>query len=140
MSTSKIIEVVAVMPKYNPFFEKAGMTRVDTEDNDMRYQRNIKRLDELGFNTDMVHSITYCESHYNTLSSEHKELFKNVMIDMVKRYNGVKGGNLKIDNLEFTDTKFRQNFSKLFKSDLLYLYRINENYTEKKINTLSAFF
>jgi hypothetical protein len=45
----KYVETMAVMAKYNPFFEKAGMTRILFEsDPTMEYKRQIEELETLG--------------------------------------------------------------------------------------------
>lgn len=53
-------EVIAVMAKYNPVFEKAGMVRVD--DSVIKPPTGIKReLKTQGFSFDKWHSKEYCE-------------------------------------------------------------------------------
>lgn len=43
------IEAVAVMAKYNPFFEKAGMEKIAESHGDKTVREAVKRLEELGF-------------------------------------------------------------------------------------------
>ncbi|KYH39677.1 MAG: Sigma 54 interacting domain protein [Candidatus Bathyarchaeota archaeon B26-2] len=43
------VEAVAVMARYNPFFEKAGMVKVAESSGDVTVRRAVERLGELGF-------------------------------------------------------------------------------------------
>jgi uncharacterized protein len=51
----KYIETLAVMARYNPFFEKAGMTRVDLPENDS-FKSDLARLEALGFRRELLGS------------------------------------------------------------------------------------
>jgi GNAT superfamily N-acetyltransferase len=48
------VEAVAVMAKYNPFFEKAGMQKIAESEPNSRVLRAIEQLQELGFNPSML--------------------------------------------------------------------------------------
>ena len=41
---AKVVEVLAVMAKYNPFFEKAGMLRVDYRRDEISEEKKIRRF------------------------------------------------------------------------------------------------
>jgi len=53
------VETVAVMARYNPFFEKAGMTRVAESSPDPRIVSAIQELKPLGFNLIFLSSENY---------------------------------------------------------------------------------
>ncbi|MGB9660221.1 MAG: hypothetical protein ACPLY9_06910 [Nitrososphaerales archaeon] len=52
------VETIAIMAKYNPFFEKAGMIRINVPETerDRSYRKNLERLENLGFNLDLLSS------------------------------------------------------------------------------------
>jgi ABC-type lipoprotein export system ATPase subunit/GNAT superfamily N-acetyltransferase len=52
---TKYVETLAVMAKYNPFFQKAGMTRVDVP-RDPAYSKAIERMESLGFQRELFGS------------------------------------------------------------------------------------
>jgi hypothetical protein len=51
------VEALAVMAKYNPFFEKAGMQKVAESKPSVSLLRAIGQLRELGFNPSMLGSV-----------------------------------------------------------------------------------
>jgi hypothetical protein len=51
----KYVETLAVMAKYNPFFEKAGMSRVDLPENES-FRNELARLEALGFRRELLGS------------------------------------------------------------------------------------
>jgi len=53
------VESIAVMAKYNPFFEHAGMRKVAESTPDRRMLKTIAKLEQLGFNPVFLSSQTY---------------------------------------------------------------------------------
>jgi ABC-type lipoprotein export system ATPase subunit len=53
------VEAVAVMARYNPFFEKAGMTKIAESKPDLKTSRAIEKLKILGFNPLFLSSEKY---------------------------------------------------------------------------------
>jgi len=56
LTGKKYVETLAVMAKYNPFFEKAGMKRVDYQPTDQQYQKALAKLEAMGFNLELLAS------------------------------------------------------------------------------------
>jgi hypothetical protein len=52
-------ETIAVMAKYNPFFERAGMTKVCVKESDPDVHRFITYMDAIGFNIQYMSSGAY---------------------------------------------------------------------------------
>jgi len=72
---AKVIEVLAVMAKYNPFFEKAGMLRLDYRRDESSIERRMKRfLETRNFDFHLVRSKTYCRHFFNELNSQDKRV------------------------------------------------------------------
>jgi ABC-type ATPase with predicted acetyltransferase domain len=55
LTGKKYVETLAVMARYNPFFEKAGMRRVEYQA-DPEYAKALQRLEALGFNIELLGS------------------------------------------------------------------------------------
>jgi len=53
------VEAIAVMAKYNPFFEKAGMKRIEVHKPSQKIVEMANKLLELGFNLDRMSSKSY---------------------------------------------------------------------------------
>lgn len=53
----KYIETLAVMARYNPFFEHAGMRRIEYErEFDRKQKKLLELLENMGYNVDLIHS------------------------------------------------------------------------------------
>ena len=71
---AKVIEALAVMARYNPFFEKAGMVRLEyTIDRHSKEKEVRSFLDVQGFDFDFIKSKTYCDDFFTKLSDEDKK-------------------------------------------------------------------
>lgn len=68
--------MVAVMAKYNPFAEKAGMTRVIFQTPGKEALKISQCLEELGFNPKLYGSQAYVLNRLGTLTHKHFELMK----------------------------------------------------------------
>jgi ABC-type transport system involved in cytochrome c biogenesis ATPase subunit/GNAT superfamily N-acetyltransferase len=55
------VETVAVMAKYNPFFEKAGMRRIAESTLSKHVSNALSQLEQLGFDTSLMASTSYNE-------------------------------------------------------------------------------
>ncbi|MEM3579402.1 MAG: hypothetical protein QW468_04725 [Candidatus Bathyarchaeia archaeon] len=53
------VETLAVMAKYNPFFEKAGVQKIAESKPNKNILEAIEKLNALGFNPTMLGSVTY---------------------------------------------------------------------------------
>jgi ABC-type ATPase with predicted acetyltransferase domain len=87
LSQCEYVETIAVMANYNPFFEKAGMTRVDTED-DLKRLEKIKELEAFGFQINLISSKKYIDKHFKTLSTVDQEKVKAIVAKILNRYKG----------------------------------------------------
>ena len=140
ISTCKYIETIAVMAKYNPFFEKAGMKRIFVDKEDEFYDSLIKRLENIGFRIEMLKSSKYVNQIYQTLDSEKKKEFFEVYEKLFKRYCGISGGGGRFQTCkEMFDRKDLSLVKNLIESDIQYLVYDN---TERfnKLNTQKTLF
>ena len=111
---AKVIEVLAVMAKYNPFFEKAGMLRLDYKRDESSIEKRMRRLLEArNFEFDFARSKTYCRNFFAKLSREDKK----TLLDYLS---------------EFADQPFIKIrrvtpdlLTKAFSSDSIYLHWVN---------------
>lgn len=137
MTDIQYIETVAVMANYNPFFEKAGMTRIDTEQDKKRAKR-VAELEKYGLNVALLSSKRYFLSVFNTLSAEQKSEVEDIIIEIVDKYKGASSKLFtKIKSLgEEWKVKMKEQqlyleyLSDLSRANIVYL--IKENKDEKK--------
>lgn len=110
----KVVEVLAVMARYNPFFEKAGMAKVDYEQDEDSSEKRIRQfLESLGFDFNFVRSKTYCRNFFVQLTPENKQLLIEYLTDFA-RQPFIKTKKITPDLL-----------TKTFKSEATYLHWIN---------------
>jgi len=73
LAGAKLVETVAAMAKYNPFFERAGMRLLGIL-NINKDQLELKiRIKELGGNPDLMYSSREAKRFYSTLTPEQKQ-------------------------------------------------------------------
>jgi ABC-type transport system involved in cytochrome c biogenesis ATPase subunit/N-acetylglutamate synthase-like GNAT family acetyltransferase len=72
---AKVVEVLAVMAKYNPFFERAGMVRVDCKRDGTSVEKKIREfLETHHFNFSFGQSKTHCNQFFNELNNHDKQI------------------------------------------------------------------
>jgi ABC-type transport system involved in cytochrome c biogenesis ATPase subunit/GNAT superfamily N-acetyltransferase len=110
----KVVEVLAAMAKYNPFFEKAGMARVDYCRDEISLEKEIKQfLDARGFDSKLAKSSAYCDQFYRQLEDEDKKTLLNHLSEFA-RQPFIK-----------TEKVTPSLLSRVFSSEAVYLYWIN---------------
>ena len=79
-------EVLAVMTKYNPFFEKAGMLRVDYTRDEMSLEKKVRRfLEACEFDFDLVRSKTYCRDFFSQLDEQNKKVLLGYLSEFARQ-------------------------------------------------------
>ena len=70
LANAKVVEVLAVMAKYNPFFERAGMVKVDYKRDETAIDKKINSfLKEHNFESQFAKSKTYCQTYFTQLNA-----------------------------------------------------------------------
>ena len=76
------VEAVAVMAKYNPFFEKAGMKKITTQTCDSAIAEAINQLKRLGFNPSMLASENLNRKKLQKLTLNQKTQLKTILLSI----------------------------------------------------------
>jgi len=74
------VELIAVMARYNPFAEKAGMKRIAEQAPPKEAVRIVGLLHELGFNEQLLGSEKYVLEKLQSLSSQDVERIKQALV------------------------------------------------------------
>jgi len=113
---AKVIEVLAVMAKYNPFFEKAGMLKMEYRRDENVADKKIRAfLSECSFDLRLAKSKAYCHSFFSRLNERNRKLLLEYLREFVQQ-PFVKIKTVSPDLL-----------SKVFSSEGVYLYWINNS-------------
>jgi hypothetical protein len=75
------VEMVAVVAKYNPFAEKAGLTKVAEQQPLKGVKKLAEALSEFGFNLSLLASERYVSEKLNCLDSAEISKLKNVFVE-----------------------------------------------------------
>jgi len=83
LASSKYVEAIAVMAKYNPFFERAGMLKVNCEEPDWkeRMRKFLNSLERYGLSSALMSSIEY---NMSVLKNLRKEDYENLVDEILK--------------------------------------------------------
>jgi tRNA(Met) C34 N-acetyltransferase TmcA len=81
------VETVAVMARYNPFFEKAGMRKIAESKPSPHVTSALERLGKLGFDVALLAGVQYCE---RKVSEVGREAVSVVLEALSKRDAGVR--------------------------------------------------
>lgn len=74
----KVVEALAVMANYNPFFEKAGMMKVEYCKDETLLERKTRYfLTRHSFEFNFLRSGNYCREFFNRLNEENKKELLN---------------------------------------------------------------
>lgn len=115
---AKVVEVLAIMAKYNPFFEKAGMLRVDYRRDEPAVDSKIRKfLEERSFDFKFAKSRACCRSFFNKLTDVDKGVLLGYLSEFAQQ-PFVKVKSVTPDLL-----------SKIFSSEGVYLYWIKQPQT-----------
>jgi hypothetical protein len=111
---AKVVEVLAVMAKYNPFFEDACMLRVDYRRDETSVEGRIRKLlESRGFDFTRGKSKAYCNGFFNGLADRDRKTLIEGLSDFAHQ-PFVKMETVTPDLL-----------TKVFSSDGVYLYWVN---------------
>ena len=82
LAGTPFVEAVAVMARYNPFFEKAGMQRVTESKPNKHLSVALERLEKLGFNPTLLSNTVYTQK---TLAKVGKENVLEVLCELSRK-------------------------------------------------------
>jgi len=83
----KIVETIAVMAKFNPFFEKAGMKRIiiDRKKLTKKYEKFLSLLREFNFDLELVTSVRYNKDRLMQLDEESLSRLRDMVVDELRK-------------------------------------------------------
>jgi ABC-type lipoprotein export system ATPase subunit/GNAT superfamily N-acetyltransferase len=114
----KVVEVLAVMARYNPFFEKAGMLRVDYIRDENVVSKKIKAfLEKHDFKFKLAKSKAYCFSFFTQLNEKDKKVLLSYLSEFVHQ------PFIKIESVT------PELLGKVFEIEVIYMYWINSRFS-----------
>jgi len=86
-----MVETVAVMAKYNPFFERAGMVKVCETVPGKEVTKSVEELEELGFQSYMLNVATYNKQIMKGKITKVKKILGTLHYPYIRRVAGKHG-------------------------------------------------
>jgi hypothetical protein len=120
----RVVETLALMAKYNFFFERAGMTRVDIEE-DAKEEKDVSALESVGFRRELLPSRHHTEEVVAGLSQKKLEVAKRFAL----RYCAVvkRRGTALIPRIKENDREAITEALRTYCTRPVYLYWRNLN-------------
>jgi GNAT superfamily N-acetyltransferase len=81
------VETVAVMAKYNPFFEKAGMQKVAESKPNKAVAEALTKLEKLGFDQMLLGSATY---NHKVIEQTGTQAIIAILTELSEHYGGIR--------------------------------------------------
>lgn len=134
----RIVETIAAMARYNPFFEKAGFTNTGEMKLAPHHKRLAKLIKELGGDLSRLHSPTERQTWIDNLNKDSKDKLHHTLI---KSLNGLRGqggstrtkgsGVTEAERIQAETAKkgFQALLGELLPVKRIYLYWLNPNWT-----------
>jgi hypothetical protein len=132
---TRIVECVAAMAKYNPFFEKAGMTLVGK----MQLQHDQKKLlafiESAGGKVSLLHNKALCKAFLNNLNPAQMSELQNILVQNISDVGGSSPGRMEQLQKNMDEGNFSETLIDLLPVERYYLYWVNSAYQEKAVDS-----
>jgi len=142
MTDCDYIETLAVMANYNPFFEKAGMTRMSIKEDEKRVKL-LSQFGDYGFNVSLLSSQRYFIDQFTKLTEEEQQKVLDIIFSLLLRHKRLSAIFYPVDAFikenpsnwkeRMTETAFFLPYIKeLKRADTVYLIKANDKYPALK--------
>ena len=125
---AKVVEVLAIMAKYNPFFEKAGMTLVGKMELQQDQTNILKFLGETGGKLSLLHNKPLCKAYLNSLNqTQFQELGKRLE-RLIQGVGGISPGRMDGLKKMMEEGNIIEVLMDLLPVERVYLYWVNPSW------------
>ena len=128
------VETTAAMARYNPFFEKAGMKKVQARGAEKTWSKLLKPLEELGFNLDLAVSKRYNVRVIKSLGKERVARLRRVVVRLAEALRRSKLRYIKprVDDVESLAETIKRCIPR---RGTVYLYWVRDDFHRQKYLT-----
>jgi GNAT superfamily N-acetyltransferase len=109
------IETVAVMAKYNPFFEKAGMMRIAESKTSIHLTNALSQLETLGFDTALLAATTITEQKIHATGTKP---IVHILTELSKHDGSIRRRLANLKNVYPKHEEFTEKISQLNATEL----------------------
>jgi GNAT superfamily N-acetyltransferase len=87
LAPTPCVETIAVMARYNPFFEKAGMQKIMESEPNLNVLKAIEQLHQIGFNPIMLGSVNY---NIQKIKEVGRQKIESVLIEFCEKEGALR--------------------------------------------------
>ncbi len=128
---ARIVECVAAMAKYNPFFEKAGMTLVGKMELQPDQKKLLEFIESASGKVSLLHNKALCKAFLNNLSSDQIERLQHLLEQNIKAMGGASPGRMEQLQKSLSEGNFSETLINCLPVQRCYLYWANLAYQEQ---------
>jgi ABC-type ATPase with predicted acetyltransferase domain len=126
---ARLVECVAAMAKYNPFFEKAGMTLAGKMELQPIQKRLLEFIENVGGKVSLLHNKALCKAFLNNLNSAQITELQHILEQNIKAVGGASPGKMAQLQKSFNEGNFSETLIHCLPVERCYLYWINAKYS-----------
>ena len=125
---ARVVECVAVMAKYNPFFEKAGMILAGKMELQPIQKKLLAFIEGAGGKVSLIHNKALCKGFLNGLNSSQLAELEKLLRQDISDVGGSSPGRMEGLEKKLKDGDFIGTLIDLLPVQRCYLYWVNPNY------------
>jgi len=122
---ARIVECVAAMAKYNPFFEKAGMTLTGTMELQPDQKKLLAFIESAGGKVSLLHNKALCKAFLNNLNPAKMSELQNILIQNIGDVGGSSPGRMAQLQKNMNEGNLSETLIDLLPVERCYLYWVN---------------
>jgi hypothetical protein len=128
----RIVECVAAMAKYNPFFEKAGMTLVGQMEFQPIQKKLLHFIETNGGKVSLIHNKALCKAFLNNLGTEGITELEKLIRQDISDTGGSSPGRMQQMERKLNEGDFIGTLISMLPVQRCYLYWINQNFVREQ--------
>jgi len=128
---ARIVECVAAMAKYNPFFEKAGMTLAGTMELQPDQKKLLTFIESAGGKVSLLHNKALCKAFLNTLNSAQLSQLQSILQQNISDIGGSSPGRMEGLQKNMNEGNFSETLIDVLPVQRCYLYWVNPSFQEQ---------
>jgi ABC-type lipoprotein export system ATPase subunit len=128
---ARIVECVAAMAKYNPFFEKAGMVLAGIMELQPDQKKVLAFIEGTGGKVSLLHNKALCKAFLNNLNSAQMSQLQSILNQNIGDIGGASPGRMRGLEEMLKTGNFSEVLIDLLPVQRCYLYWVNNDYQQQ---------
>jgi ABC-type lipoprotein export system ATPase subunit/GNAT superfamily N-acetyltransferase len=129
---ARIVECVAAMAKYNPFFEKAGMTLAGVIEPQPDQKKLLAFIEGANGKISLLHNKALCKAFLNDLNAVQMGQLQKILEQNISDMGGSSPGRMNRLRKNMSEGNFSETLINLLPVERCYLYWVNPAHREQK--------